>query len=286
MAELKSSPITSRAPVVEFTNRFVQPPSNLYVFRDDQLFVRSQSAFASVALFLRARLLTPAGEIVTLEYSHTTSDTIRAPLLTTHKIPEGFLVGLTVHTSTTLFARGDVYVVCGITRGGDAPGAITQILAADYIEGVKGPSWPAGPIRSSIEGPGLLSGVQQANPLGGVEFEVTIPDRSRVRLISGFFTLVTDANVADRRVTFEYLADGLVVCVAVAEVVQTASTTRFYTLAHWGTGTGSLDGRILVNWPSNLIMPGGDVFRTATFNFQAGDNWGRPLWFQEEWLEE
>ena len=285
MADLISSPITSRAPVVEFTNRFVQPPSNLYVFRDDKLFLRSHSPFPSLGLFLRARLLTPAGEIVTLEYGHTTSSPSRTPLLTTHDIPEGFLVGVTVHTADTIFTRGDVYVVCGITRGGDAPGAITQILAADYIEGVKGPAWPVGPIRSSVEGPGLLAGVEQADSVAGAEFEITIPVRSRVRLISAFFTLVTDATAADRRVTFEYLAGGFVVLTALAQTTQPASTTRFYPLAHWGAPGFAVDDRITVNWPDHVIMSGGDTFRTFTFNMQAGDNYGAPLWLQEEWLQ-
>lgn len=286
MASVPSSPITSRAPQVEFTNRFVQPPSNLYVFRDDQLFLRSQTPFASTVLFLRARLLTPKGDIITLEFNHVTSTTAFEPTLTTHDIQEGFLVGLTVHSDPTLFSRGEVYAVVGITRGGADPPAVTQLLCADYIEGLKGPSWPQGGIRSSVEGPGNIAGVLQSDPAAGDEFGITINDRTRSRLISGFFTLTTDATALTRRFTLELLSGGGVVVEAVANDTQPASSTRFYLVGHWGTAPAAIEDRILVNWPQDVIMSGLDTLRTNTFRLQAGDDYSVIRLLSEQWLEE
>ena len=286
MASAASSPITSRPPKVEFTNRFVQPPSQLYVFRDDQLFLRTHSQFALVDLFLRARLLTPDGEIVTLEYKHTTSATTRLPKLTTHDIAEGFLVGLAVIGDPATFARGDVWATVGITRGGGVPGSITQILAADYVEAVKGPSWPAGGVHSSVSGPGGINAVLQTDPAAGAEFSITIPNRARQRLVAGLFELVTDGTAANRRFTLEHTTVSGVLVRTLAVATQPASTTRTYSVGHWGDSAGLIGTTEMVNWPDHHLMIGSDFLRTVTTNLQAGDDYAAPQLLLEEWLEE
>lgn len=286
MSSAISSPITSQPPQVEFTNRFVQPPSGLYVFRDDKLFVRSQSRFVSQQLILRARLLTPAGNIATLEYKHETNIASREPTLTTHNISEGFLIGLALVPETATFARGDAYATVGITRGGDEPGSITQVLASDYIEALSGPTFPTGPVLSTVSGRGALNDELQTDPAAGDEFSITIPNRARQRLVSAFFTLVTDGTAADRRFTLELATVGGVMVQTLATASQPASTTRSYSLAHWGESPGLIASTEMINWPDHAFMSGGNFLRTNTANLQAGDNYVAPLLFIEEWLEE
>lgn len=283
MAELKSSTITSRPPEIQFTNRFVQPPSALYVFRDDRLFINSIGPEVNRDLRLRGRLLTPDGQVVTLEYRHVTNNNGNVAKFETFDLQEGHFIGLTVVPAAIVGGRGLIHITCGLTRGGNQVSSITQILFAGYIEGSRAPSWPMLHLESTVEGPGRLTRLASATPSAGAEIGLTVTDGTRSKPITMSFELTTDANAANRRVHMEIVDGTSIVGRMPADAVQVASDTRRYTAcagAFRKTGAG---GASLITMPIDLVLGPNDTLRTVTTNLQAGDQFTNAQLYLETW---
>lgn len=286
MATPASSPITSRPAQVEFTNRFVQPPSSLYIFRDDKLFLRTQSFQTDLILRLRGRLLTPKGEVITLDFAHDTGGFVREPVMGTFDVAEGFLLGIAVTPPLLTLRRGEVFVTAGITRGGEVESTITQILFSGYIEGASSPSWPTGGIVSSTDGQGHLFRRLEADPSAGAEISIAVPANVRWRFISLFFTLVTDTTAANRQVNVEVIKNGTRVALYPANALQSASTTRSYTAGAIPVSQPALGTPTVIAMSEHLLLEEDDALNTVTGNIAAGDDFGLPISYVEEWMQE
>jgi hypothetical protein len=84
------------------------------------------------------------------------------------------------------------------------------VLLQGYVTDTSRLSFPGSPIRSSIEGPGVLRSITGTNPAANAEISETVPTNARWRVHAIRFTLVTDANVANREVALT-LDDGAAV---------------------------------------------------------------------------
>lgn len=286
MSTSSSSPITSRPAQIEFTNRFVQPPSGFYIFRDDLLFIRSQSLLNDLILRLRGRLLTPKGEILTLDFPHNTGNFVREPVIRTFPLAEGFLLGLAITPPVLTVRRGEVYATVGITRGGEVERTITQILFAGYIEGAKSPSWPSSGIESSTDGQGALFRRFEVDQAAGAEVNIIVPANVRWRVISLSFPLVTAAGGSNRLVHIEILKAGSRVGLIPATGVQGASTTFDYTAGTIPVYRSIIGTAKVIGLPDGLILQATDEINTVTTNLAAGDNFGQPIIYVEEWMQE
>lgn len=129
----------------------------------------------------------------------------------------------------------------------------------------------------------FLNTFSAAQPAAATEFSIPAPGQGLWRVISVAFSLVTDANVANRSVSLS-LDDGTtVVWRACAPAVQTAGLTWNYS-AFSGAGNGANVGTIsYFPLPDNgLWMQPGWRLRSTTANFQAGDRYGSPTVYVEE----
>ena len=284
MSPAGPSPITSRPPQIEFTNRFVQPPSNLYVFRDDKLFVVSLSLFASLTFGIRGRLLTPKGEVITIDFTFTTSATIRTPAQVTFDLQEGFLLGLTLVSPLTVLSRGLLYATCGITRGGDPPGAITEILFAGYMEGANAPSWPLTGIESPTSGAGSLRPQNVVDPVAGAEWTLVVPTGVRWRVIGARFVFTTTATAIDRHVRLLVQEGANILMIPGADRVHPASKGFNYNVAANGFPAAATAGIVTIPLPGGLMLQRGMTLRTATVSIQSGDTFTSIWIYVEEWL--
>lgn len=256
------------------------------MFRDDLLFVRSQSFLLDEVLRLRGRLLTPKGEVITIDFRHDTGNFIREPVMRTFPVAEGFLLGLAITPTSLAIRRGEIYVTVGVTRGGDVESTITQILFAGYIEGVKSPSWPQGGIASSTDGQGNLFRRLEADPAAGSEVSVAVPANVRWRIISLSFQLVTAAGGAARGVHIQIFKSGSVVAVIPATENQPASATWRYTAGDIPLFRGGTTTQKVIGLPAHLLLEEADEIRTLTGNLAAGDDFGQPVLYVEEWMQE
>ena len=114
-----------------------------------------------------------------------------------------------------------------------------------------------------------------SDPAANTEHSVTVTTGQIWEITSLNFSLVSDANVANRRVVVTFDDGTTVFAKASAGAVQVASTTINYTFAVGSQSQAALVGTDLqVALPSGLFLPGGYRIKTVTANLQATDNYG------------
>jgi hypothetical protein len=278
--------ITSRAPLVEFTDRFVQPPSTFYVSPDDLLTFRFSSHTAPATARILARILTPSGEIFYWRHDLTTeTDRIRATL--SEPLLEGYLLGLNVELVSALAANRWSWASVQFARGaGGGFGRDFHALAQGYIT-TDGPLiWPGGHYAPSTDGNGHPHTHVEPAPPAGVDHLVVVPDRARWRFLSASTTLVTSAGVTNRRFGFEAeTSSGNIFASAVSVHVQPASQSIRYTVGQGVVEHGPRNSRVLMTWPGGLLLRSEERLVTVTENIQAGDQYGPLAVKVEEWAD-
>mgnify|MGYP001571786480 CR=1 FL=1 len=283
MAEPVSSEITSRAPLAEFTRALVQPPSRVYLTRDDRLYIRSRNSLAGVVLAIRGRLLRADGTVSHFEERHSPAAD-RSASLQTFNLAEGYLLSAVVFPAATAPQRGETLVELGLLRGIGGDGDVVDVLVKDYVAEREPIGFPGSGTTSALEGRGAIRSVAGADPAAGAEWSITVPVDARWRLISVTATLVTDATVAGRLplIIVDDGANNLLV--VAAQATLPASSTGIYSM---GAGQG-LAGAIAtvqaLPAPEDLYLSAGFRVRSSTSLIQAGDNWTAPRALVEEWL--
>lgn len=277
--------LLGRPDPVGFRRAGVPPPAPHYITRDDRLFVRVFNSLPNVVVHAKGRIMLPGGDVVPFDYSLTPT-TVRASNLSRFDIPEGFLLGLTVWAEVATPRRGHTFVQVGFSRGGQIGNEFVQLLISDYVTANCVLGWPGGPLRSSVEGPGVLRSFGGVNPAAGSEISVPVPTNARWLFHAGVVQFVTSVVVANRR-THLIIDDGATVLFrSIAGDVQAASLTHNYNIGNHGFTAAVADGEQRIPIPDNLLLFQGWRIRTETDNIDAGDDYGRPAFFIEEWIEE
>lgn len=115
-----------------------------------------------------------------------------------------------------------------------------------------------------------------SDPAGtGAEHSYTATERLLVKSFSA--TLVSDANAANRQVTFTFEdANGNVYARFTAGGTQAASLTRHYTARPGDYAAPAVaDNVFVLTLPRDgIFLPAGGKIKTSTTSVQATDNWG------------
>jgi hypothetical protein len=284
MSTAISSTIETRAPKVEFTKRFVQPPSSLYLTTDDQFRLEFNSSFVPSIMEFGARILEPDGEVIYYRQRLETT-TARVAAVDVFDGLEGFLLGFQCVLISGAAGTEWNYGSVGLSRGAADVTRMFQVLAAGYLSLTTPLWWPGGLYRWTTEGQGFMRQIDGDNPAAGSNILEPVAENARWRLVGLEVSFVTDANAANRRFILQARRGGTVLFATAAAVVQPASTTFRYSVGHWGADSGNLDGRVAVNWPDHAILSSDDELFTAVANLQAGDDFGAPSLYVEEWFE-
>jgi len=275
---------TSRAPEVGYAERGVSPPSALYIGPNETLVVDTWSSTAPADLAVVARVLTTDGQIHTSQWSHR-PNTNRTRATTYHRLPEGFLLCVTVDATGAAYRRGHCWCQVGIQVGEGATGVAHAQLISDYVTGMARLAWPGGQLRSSVEGRGLLRSYTGTDPAAGLEISVTVPTGARWFLLSFRADLTTDATVANRQPRW-LVDDGAIEYFRAGTYAsQPASQLWRYTWSTSNWGEASNRDPYFVPLPADFHLAAGHRIQTSTANLQAGDNWTAPQLFVEEWIE-
>lgn len=134
---------------------------------------------------------------------------------------------------------------------------------------------------------GKLRVITGADPAAGADASDTKDNFTRWRIISYRIQLVADANVANRRVCFQINTAGSVIFIIPSTVDQTAGQTVIYDfIAGQPDRTAVVNSNLILGLPPDLWVNQEPVLiGTTTQNLQVGDNFGTPIIYVEEWIE-
>lgn len=269
---------------ISFTLAKLQPPSDLYITRDDQIVVRAIGTVASESIHVTGRLLTLDGVVVPFAVD------VVAPIASTSVTRlisgvEGFLLSLTA-IATQATTRGGAYVRVWLNRGAAALTNCQQLLLSDYVTNVLPTSWPSGIPQDTTSGFGLMLSLAGTSPAAGADFTGANGSLVRWRLQSLSAILTTSVAVANRNIEFALTdAGGLTVFRAGATASVPASTTAHVTCTPGGTQVSVVGSTLMIPLPALVMMPLNYGFKTITTNLQAADQWSAIQMVVEQWFD-
>ena len=242
---------------------------NMLSFENGTVFslrIRSKSLSAAV---ISIRGLTREGPF---KFSHTLVST-GVEQTETFRIPDVPIM-LSVVDESNFVTQGRDFIILDLMVNGDK---YYEYFAGPVYQ-AKGLSWPATNTRDKVPNGGFITDVTGSNPAAGAEISVTVPTNEVWKFIGLTAQLVTDANVANRRVQLEFASGSGAWARCLSSVDQAASNFKNYAFqATPHALTENVGNQISIAVPKDLILVAGDIINTWTVNIQAGDNWGAPL---------
>lgn len=292
--------------VVSFGIDRVEPPSSLYVQKDDVLLIGFNTLLAAgdtvtflVRLLLAtpdvsgqpdnpppAPILQPGGKFTqTVKLMNTALSSVAAGAKTL-RVPmaEGYLLSATGQ-STNGVTRGQTAVFAWLVRGAGPIGPTAQVLFQDYSSNGNIPSWPGGRNLGPLEGPGWISSVQQANPAAGADWIMTVPAGERRRLITMNADLAVANSGAARPVEIIVDDGANVVARMAVNVAAAINATTHVNFSNAGTPSTLIASDVYAQQPSAIYLEPGMRVRSVTTNIVAGDQWSNIWFLFERWVD-
>jgi hypothetical protein len=270
--------------VVTFAKENVQPPSPLYIQRDDQLMLVAISALSTEIVTLTARMwLADDSRIITIQRTLKLG-VVYSTFTDSIPLAEGYLVSLIVQpfAATQL---GQTHINVYINRGVVSfpitlPGGL---LIESYASQSDPCFWPNDAPRKPGDGIGSRR-VVTSTPGAGVDPLFQVDSGALWEPLHLFGTFTASAGVATRSpqlrirtngVTTTYLSSGSgsVVATQVAQVSACQNTPPVPILP--------LDIALLI--PPRLMMVNADDISVVTVNIQGGDQWTNAALLVREW---
>lgn len=188
---------------------------------------------------------------------------------------------VSVVDGTNSLIQGTCYATLFLTLNND----IAYSLCCGMVFARRAISYPVSGNELARPSAGVLRSFNGTDPAAGAEVSQTVTAGQLWNIKSVVVTLVTDANVANRRVHIVFRNGGGETVRAYATIDQAASTTVKYIFAHYGYTPDETDtNTVLINIPDNVFLESGSDFITATTNIQVGDNFGAPRVTLEHWF--
>lgn len=301
--------------IVSFSFDQIDPPSSLYIQRDDVLLISGVSTATGETVTVQGKILLPYAVTTGQPDDPTRLEAAGGPIigpgviipfqntfalgtgLNSAKIviaqTEGYLTGLSVSAGQAT-QRGQTFVRAWLNRGAQNiinPNAF-QLLFADYCTTVGPCGWPMGRVINPVEGPGIIQQYAPSNPAAGADFSVTSAPIGRVRFQTLLAKLVTSATAGNRVVSFTFAMSSPA---GVAYKIQdtgnvVASSTTFYSLSpsvsvQRGAGAIGTEQDIVLPAPNSWVGRTSITVASVTQGLLAGDQWSNIILEDEEWME-
>jgi|SRR5215472_8879772 len=263
--------------VVTIGLRSVNPPSPLYIQRDDVLAFTLIASFNNAVATITGRFLR-AGDGVIIPFATTlkqaNGDSIAEGTL---QLGEGYLLSVAA-SGANASMRGAMFVQGFLIRGTTSLNPITgvqQVLFADYITQNAPTGWPGGRIINSAESTGRSAIVNGSNPAAGTDFNIPSFSAQTIlfRPIYYTATLTTSATVANRVPTFK--VGGIPQYTITAQTAVAASSTKIFFLAVGVQPYTDANGNFFLPLPvmGLDVFQDSTLFATSTAGIQAADQW-------------
>lgn len=255
-----------------------------FVTGDDNLQVSALASTTNTSLMITGRFMQLDGEVTAFQHSFFANSN-RTLTTIVKGLGNGWILNLTITTPTGTPAIGQCWVRVQVIRGLESSGIVLATLASGYVTAVQPVSFPGGPPKGTLDGPGNIRVVTGTNPAIGAEISETVPAGAHWRLFGCLLTLATGPTVANRTVLI-IIDDGAAEAMrATAAGAQAASATTIYSFGSFGTNLGPTGGCVASLFPDVITMLPGWRLRTTTAGFQADDDYSAPALYIEEWLQ-
>lgn len=298
----------SVANLTKFRFDGVDPPSSLYLQRDDVLLLFASKIDVTTAetvnfVFRFLRAPEPQGGQPTDAMAGRTTgavfdrgiidfgfEALSMPvglnvLTVARVLGEGYLLSIAA-TPTTALTRGKQFARASIVRGGMLTSSTAQLLFSDYVTAFQPAGWPGGRQQNSLEGPGWIHSVQVANPGAGADWAAPVLGNIRRRIISVAAELATSATVANR--IPEMIVDDSVNISFVGtpnQVIPAGQTVDVSASSAIMTAVANIPD-VMIPLPQPLILPINSRLRSETINIQVGDQWSAIWLMVEDWIDQ
>lgn len=267
-----------------FARRNVQPPTQLYVTKDDYLSVTLLSPGVQWnPCYIRLRLLNAFGEVKHMQHRqgqpYWNSESIAR-----YQLDEGQLLGVEVTPQDTRADRGGIYAVVELTRTALEQGGEHAILAADYCSRRHPVGWPTSRPVSPQEGPGRDVFFEIGSPGSGQQVQVTMPLYARWKIKGITGRLTTGAAVGNRHVALIVREDsGMQWSLGRAVAEQPASTTWFYSFEPSTGAYGPTSANICcVPFAADVWLRSNYLVRISAVGLNPGDTFADSQWWIEQ----
>lgn len=268
-------------PEIKFRLTDVDPPSRVYIARDDIIRITLWTRTSTFPVTVNMRILRPNGEIIPNQWQVIPQGSMLSSA-SEFNLMEGYLLSVGATMLPIQLTRGDAFLVVELIRSATPTYIPNQVLISGYLTAKQNLSWPGSPVLAPYDQRGLIRSLALTDPAAGVEASQTVPSGVMWRVKGLFYQLVTDATVINR-IGCVIIDDGTNVLFNLPPAaLSTASGTFHFS---WGDGLGNLFTApfLAQPLPRDLIMLTGWRIRTATTNLQAGDNINIPFLTLEEW---
>lgn len=201
---------------------------------------------------------------------------------TTFRIPD-LPILISVGDESGNISQGNVYASLSLIANGQK----IYNLCSGLVYNNKEICWPISTNVDKRPGGGIITYTEGTDPAAGAEIDEFVVSGQQWRIIAIAFTLVTDANVANRRVHLKYNVDGIDIFRTTTTIDQTASTTRRYFFSANPTIQVATESNMIFGTiPENVIINMGQEIATVTINKQATDNYGKPVIYYERFYSQ
>jgi hypothetical protein len=270
---------------ISFAHRNLPPPTAVYVSNEDFLHVVNYNSHPTTQVLIRARLLTPAGQVQFLNFQQA-ARIDRGPTVNQYWLGEGFLIGLVVATTSAQVVRGQTFVQILLVRGTGAAAIAMHQLTAGYVSGDGWLGWPSARMDGPAEGPGFIRSITGTTPAAGAMISEAVPTLARWRLQTFRFDFTT-AYVGNPRTVHLQIDDGSnVLADIIASTTQALNLTRSYSWFPGPAPVGAAATQIETPTPLPLMLSAGWRIRTTVDTLNAADQFAAPRYSVEEWINE
>jgi hypothetical protein len=259
-----------------------------YHFRftgEDFLEIASYNSQSGIRVAVQGRTWHPGGEIRPFAFTHI-PNTDRSRAIEVFGLANGYLLNAVAFAATGAPRVGQTFVSLHVIRGLAGARVLLATLLQGYITAEQELAFPGSPVLNSVESGGVLRTIFGTNPAAGLEFSETVPSGAQWEILTIRVGFTTDANVANRRPSVQFLSGGGLVYQAPLFTTIPASSGPALS---WGQGMSyeSAPGTslLIAGLPIGLRLLGGDIVRSVTENLRAGDDYNAPTLLVREWLE-
>jgi len=253
---------------------------------EDHLQIDSFNSQSGVRLALTLRFWdTDQNAILATEETHV-PNTDRTKATSRHRLGVGAILNLRVGASAGTPSVGQTFVIVRVIRGFEGARRILGTLVQGYVTAEQDLAYPGSPIVSSTEGAPYTRVVVGTDPSPGNGAVETVPTGARWRVRAVGISLTSSAVAGDRTVYLYMIAGaGGTVVYSWHKLVMTASMGRDFTWAlGMPTETVIQSNTGMAGLPDLILLAGSTVGISRGVG-DAGDDFGFPTLYVDEWLE-